>query len=423
MGQARSWTVLKRSLSKGDSLRRIAIALPVPESMMRLARAPLVSDGFVRRRPGGVEAAAFKLALLEQASAEGFPLAGIAGAEPAATGEAFRDWLDAGHAGEMDYMAHRPERRLEPARLWPAAGSVLVVGLPHSPPSGEEPPGTAGRVAAYALGEDYHRALRRRLNRVREWVLARGVRARAYVDSGPLLERDLAARAGLGWFGKNTCLLERRAGSYFLLGALVLDLPLPPDGPVSAHCGTCTRCLDACPTGAFVSPYVLDARRCISYLTIELRGPIPRDLRPLVGRWVFGCDVCQQVCPWNRKLRVAPAPELAPRPDVEFPLLEKLALLDEAGYRDFTRQSALRRVRREGLVRNACVALGNSGDLGAVPVLGRALDDVHPLARGHAAWALGRLGGEEARGYLARRASMERDAWVREELDLARAEA
>jgi epoxyqueuosine reductase len=267
------------------------------------------------------------------------------------------------------------------------------------------------------------------------------------VDTGPLLEREVAARAGLGWVGKNTNLLNKEWGSWFFLGEVLTSLELDYDQPATAHCGTCTRCLTACPTGAFIAPYVLDARRCISYLTIELKGPIPRDLRPLIGNLIFGCDICQDVCPWNIKharptgvpkvpkvpkvpeardhgSRITdhgspPEPAFQPRPGLDAPELIPLLKLTPEEFNEKFRSSPIRRAGRRGLRRNVAVALGNSGDPAAIPTLCEALHDPDPLIRGHAAWALGRLGGKEARLALEEALEVEEDEWVREEIEEA----
>jgi epoxyqueuosine reductase len=366
-----------------------------------------------------------KAHLLAEARRIGFELAGIAPALPAATSDAYAQWATAGHAGEMAYLTRDPERRSDPARVWPEARSVLVVGLNYRTwePEPEEryDPGR-GQLARYALGDDYHEVLVDKLKALLAWLDAEtggGVRGRYYVDTGPLLERDLAARAGLGWWGKNTCLIDRRQGSYFFLGALLLSVELPPDAPASDHCGTCNRCQTACPTGAFLEPYVLDARRCISYLTIELRGPIPRELRPLIGNWVFGCDICQEVCPWNRKAAFGSEPRFSPRDRLKAPELIPLLELTQEEFSALFRHSAVKRTKRRGLLRNVCVALGNSGDPAAVPALIRALSHEEPLVRGHAAWALGRLGGPEAIAGLNIALATEPEEWVREEIRLA----
>jgi epoxyqueuosine reductase len=365
----------------------------------------------------------------ERARAVGFDLAGVTTAAPAATRDAYREWVAAGMAGEMGYMARDPQRREEPERVLPGARSVVVVALRYRPEAEDlaaraEP--LHGQVARYALGDDYHDVMWARLNTLLAQVRERygeTVPGRGYVDTGPLLERDLAQRAGLGWWGKNTNLLHRHLGSYFFLGALLLGLDLAPDTPTTAHCGTCRRCLDACPTNAFVAPYVLDARRCISYLTIELKGPIPRELRPLVGNWIYGCDICQEVCPWNRKAPGTDEPAFQPRGDLAAPeLIPMLGLTDEE-FRDRFRGSPIKRTKRRGLLRNVAVALGNSRDPAAVPALCQALArDAEPLVRGHAAWALGQIGGPEARAALLAASATEADLYVTEEISAALAE-
>jgi epoxyqueuosine reductase len=255
-----------------------------------------------------------------------------------------------------------------------------------------------GRIARYARGADYHDVLRGKLHQLLDWVKneAPGCRGRGVVDTAPLLERDFARRAGLGWFGKNTMLIDKRLGSYLFLAALLLDIELRPDSPqVAAHCGTCTACLDACPTGAFVAPYQLDSRRCISYLTIELRGPVPAELREGLGDWLFGCDICQEVCPWNRKALPTSEPALEPRYEA-FDPAELLGLSAEE-FRQRFRDTALWRTRRRGLLRNAALVLGNLGNAAALPALEGALLDEEALVREAAAWAIeqirGRAGG------------------------------
>jgi epoxyqueuosine reductase len=372
-----------------------------------------------------MDAAAFKSALLAEARRQGFELVGMAPATPAETRAAYEEWLAAGHAADMQYLARDPARRADPRRVWPETGSVLVVGLNYhtwEPEPEERADPLRGQFARYALGDDYHEVLVERLKAVLAWAEQAGggeVRGRHYVDTGPLLERDLAARAGLGWFGKNTCILNREQGSYFFLGALLLNVELPPDTPTTAHCGTCTRCQTACPTGAFVAPYVLDARRCISYLTIELRGPLPRELRPLIGNWVFGCDLCQEVCPWNRKAAPGTEERFSPRFALQSPELIPLLELTQEEFSATFRRSAVKRTKRRGLLRNVCVALGNSGDPAAIPPLTRALHHEEPLVRGHAAWALGQLGGAAAVAALDAALGLEDDDWVREELRAA----
>jgi epoxyqueuosine reductase len=333
--------------------------------------------------------------LKQQARALGFDLAGIAPATPADGFDRLADWLARGFAGEMAYMHRHADARRHPHSVLPQVRSVVMVALNYNPPPDDVPAQTPrARVARYARGADYHDVLRERLGRLLAWLQAQrpGCRGRAVVDTAPLLERDFARRAGLGWFGKNTMLLHKRLGSYFFLGALLTDVELCPDTPFTAsHCGTCTACLDACPTGAFTGPGWLDSRRCISYLTIELRGPVPEDLRAGVGDWLFGCDICQEVCPWNRKAPAGRDPALAPRADLEHIDPAELLSLTQEEFRHRFRGIALMRARRRGLLRNAALVLGNAGDTRALPALRRALEDPEPLVRDAAAWAIERI--------------------------------
>ena len=328
--------------------------------------------------------------LKQQAHLLGFNLVGVAPAGPADGFDRLRDWLQHGFAGDMDYMHRHAEARRHPESVLPEVRSVVMLGMNYYP-GGEREEGAIGkgRVARYARGADYHDVLRERLNQLLAWLQGeRDCRGRGVVDTAPLLERDFARRAGLGWFGKNTMLLNKRLGSYFFLAALLVDLELQPDEPFEAHhCGTCTACLDACPTAAFVGPGVLDARRCISYLTIELKGAVPLELRNGLGDRVFGCDICQEVCPWNRKAPTAmPArPELA-----SLDLIELLGLSD-VEFRQRFRDTALMRTKRRGLLRNAALVLGNNGDERALPALRGALDDPELLIREAALWAIGEI--------------------------------
>lgn len=335
-------------------------------------------------------------AVKEQARQVGFDLVGVTTPAPSAHADVYDRWLARGYHAEMGYMA-RPdavEKRADPQLVMPAAHAIVVVGLNYYP--GDFPPqqGLRGRVSRYAWGTDYHNLMWKMLDelagRIAE-IVGHAIAHRAYVDTGPLLERELAQRAGLGWAGKNTCLIHPQRGSYHFLGELLLELNLAPDARFTAdRCGSCTACLDACPTGALVAPRTLDARRCISYLTIEHRGPIPEPLRPLIGDWIFGCDVCQQVCPWNRRF-ARPASSSPFR--AEHPTLNPLQLLalDEEAFRAHFRSTPIWRAKRAGLLRNAAVVLGNLGHPAAVPALERALSDPDPLVAGHAAWALNRL--------------------------------
>jgi epoxyqueuosine reductase len=340
-----------------------------------------------------------------------------------------RDWLGAGHQGALGYLS-APEDRGDPLALLPAAKTLVAVALPYTGGplplrrSRDAAAPLVGTVARYAVGADYHRVLKDKLGELAaacSRIVGREIAWRACVDTAPLLEREAARRAGIGFTGKSTMTIAPGLGTYFVLGELLIDVELGPSEAVAAGCGRCTACLDACPTGAFVGPYVLDARRCISYLTIETKGPMPRELRPLVGDRVFGCDVCQDVCPFNASEAARPAaPELAARPELTAPDLVDLLDLGAAAYRRLVKRSALRRIGKHQLQRNAAVALGNSGDPRAVPPLARALArDPSPLVRLHAAWALGQLGGEEARRALTTASVADGEEEVREEARLA----
>lgn len=359
----------------------------------------------------------------------------------------YRDWVRKGFQGEMRYLA-RPDavaRRWDLTGTMPEVRSVVVVsqayGQPDSPGVPEDP--SRGVVARYARGEDYHDRLKSILDELLEWIrteawdrgITEGVRGLAYVDTGPILERELGMRGGLGWFGKNTMLLHPRSGSYFFLGVLLLDLELAPSEPFRLdRCGSCKACLDACPTGALLGrddsgAPIMDARLCISYLTIELKGPIPRDLRRKVGNRIFGCDICQEVCPWNRKFaQVAQEPAYLASPDTDGPYLVDLMGLSGDEFSVRFSGSPVKRAKRRGFLRNVAVALGNWGGREAVPALAKALDDSEALIRGHAAWALGEVlsrvgvpgdGGHVVAEVLLGRLEVEEDAWVREELEAA----
>ena len=370
----------------------------------------------------------------------GFDYFGVASPGPPPRLPAYLGWIEAGRHGEMGYLAGEQAllRRGDPRRILPECRSIIVLGMRYSPgrdergpdaasfPAGErgDQRGPLGRIASYAWGDDYHELLVEKLEALGEFIegaTGAAVARRGYTDTGPLLERDLGQQAGLGWAGKNTCLIVPGEGSYFFLAELLVDLALPPDAPFEPdRCGSCTRCLEACPASCILPDRTLDARRCISYLTIELKGPVPRELRPLLGDWVFGCDVCQQVCPWNlRFARPASEPAFAPRPGLPAPALEEeLRLTPEAFNRKF-KGSPVRRTKRRGYLRNVAIALGNRRRADSVPVLAAALRDPEALVRGHAAWALGCIGGLEAGERLRAALRDEPDAWVRAEIQAA----
>ena len=340
------------------------------------------------------EALSLEQLLKAQACGLGFDLVGITSLGPMETAREFDEWVAQGYAGEMDYLPRGADKRRD-SRL-PAHGttSAIVVGLEYG---GRAP---TGPIARYARGDDYHDVMLVKLEGLHQWLeseLGSPVTGKAYVDTGPILERDLARRAGLGWFGKNTNLVNPRIGSFFFIGALLVDLDLLPDTPFEAdRCGSCTRCLDACPTGAFVEPRVLDATRCISYLTIELKGAIPEDLRRQMGSHIYGCDICQDVCPYNVKFaQELREPAFAPRANLgesdAQSLARELLAMDDDAFRASFRSSPIKRAKRRGLARNSAVVLGNIGDEGDTLALARAAEDPEPLVRQHAAWALDQI--------------------------------
>jgi len=310
-------------------------------------------------------------------------------------------WLARGYAGDMAWLLRRVAERRDPRRLLPGAQTLIVTALVYD--SGEPQPASpgCGRVSRYAGGEDYHRVLGDRLRALEAGLAPLAgfpVASRSYVDTGPVLEREHAAQAGLGWVGKNTCLIHPALGSFLFLGVVITDLSLPADPAGIDHCGSCRACLDACPTQAFPEPYVLDASRCLSYTTIELRERIPVELREAQGNWLFGCDVCQEVCPWNsrRRRRIPPDPlglrqRMAPRKGALQPALERILALDEAAWRALTRRSPVRRARFRGLLRNALVAAGNSGEAGLVASVRGYAEGADALLAEHARWALEKL--------------------------------
>lgn len=382
-----------------------------------------------------------KASIAAQARACGFDLVGVTGADDFAADrnaalERIRD-------GRMDglpwYTESRVMRGTSPSELLPGARSIVCLGLSYLGDDWPEDNSAAlsGRVARYAWVRDYHRVMKRRMRefvRNLERELGSTVKARWYVDDGPMLDRAAANRAGIGWFGKNTNVLTPQFGSWVFLGQVITDLELEPDGPLKKSCGSCVRCIEDCPTGAIVAPYVVDNARCISYLTIENRGPIPGELRPLMGDWVFGCDICQDVCPVNRKAQpgVFNAESAEYRRGSEkksgingFLDLVELLEMSEDDFRARFAGTPVMRAKRTGMQRNACVALGNLGpslvdNEAAVSALGRALSHGLPLVRGHAAWALGRIGGAEAGALLLEAASTENDPGVLEEIVAAR---
>lgn len=353
----------------------------------------------------------------------GFSLCGICPAITPTSLTKFDEWLNAGFAGQMHYLSDRRHAYEHPSHVLEGVRSIVMLALPYATESANPKSTGTGRVSRYAWGErDYHDFIRDRLHaladQLREWCPS--ARTRGVVDTAPLLEREFAQLAGLGWIGKNTLLLSKIAGSYFFLAALLTDQVLDYDEPHQTdHCGTCTACLDACPTDAFVQPYVLDATRCISYLTIELQDVIPSELRTGIGDWVFGCDVCQDVCPWNHGAPRSVDENFFPQPDLNPLDLAELFTLDEIAFRQRFRQTPLWRSHRRGLLRNAAIVLGNQRAVGTIGALHIGLNDVEPLVRGASAWALGELNTELAKKHLQSRQGIEADPEVLAEIDAA----
>jgi epoxyqueuosine reductase len=331
-----------------------------------------------------------KQRLLSFAREIGFDSCRIAACGSAPHVDEFRNWLDEGGHGEMSYMERGEEKRCDPQKVLPGARSIVVLALNYfqgDPKAGDTPAAT-GKIARYARGDDYHDLVANKLDKIDEFLRAFDGQQKCYVDTGPVLERDHAAEAGIGWHGKSTMLIDERLGTWFFLAEVLTTLELPPDEPVPDRCGTCERCIKACPTGAITAPHRLDARRCISYLTIELKGSIPLDLRPLIADRIFGCDDCLDACPWNRFARVSREAAFFARPStVGIPLRDYLGLSDE-DFRSLFRNSPIKRIKRRGFLRNVCVALGNVGDPSDLAALGRAAADPEPLIAEHAKWAI-----------------------------------
>lgn len=335
-----------------------------------------------------------KAELVRRARAAGFDDCRIARAEsPAHAGE-FRAWLEKGAAGEMEWIARGAEKRCDPELVLPDARSVVVLAMNYWQGKSQKEEGRSearGRIAQYALGDDYHEVMLSKLRELDRFLGSLGGSQKIYVDTGPVLERDFAAEAGIGWHGKSTMLLNRTLGTWFFLGEILTTLELPADPPQAARCGTCTRCIEACPTGAITAPHELDARRCISYLTIELKGSIPLEFRPLIGDRIYGCDDCLDACPWNRFARVSRESAFAARPAVAQMALRDFLALDEEKFRILFRGSPIKRIKRRGFLRNVCVALGNVGTTEDLPALAVVGCEEEPLIAEHARWAIAQI--------------------------------
>ncbi len=355
----------------------------------------------------------------ERARAEGFDAFGIT--KPSAVGfrKYFDEWLARGEHGDMDWLARTKERRADPHVLWPDARSVIVLGLNYGP---DENPLSLlekrerGSISVYAKGGDYHDLIKGKLKRIGQWLTAKaGGEIKVFVDTAPVMEKPLAAAAGLGWQGKHTNLVSREFGSWLFLGSIFTTLDLPIDAAETDHCGSCRACLDICPTEAFPAPYQLDARRCISYLTIEHKGPIPRELRAKMGNRIYGCDDCLAVCPWNKFAQAGREAKLAARSENRTPMLSELLQLDDAAFRARFAKSPIKRTGRDRFLRNVLIAAGNSGDLSLVSNIERLLNDSSPLVRGAAVWALSKLAPDRLRIAAQTMQADERDEYVREE--------
>lgn len=363
--------------------------------------------------------------LKAEAQTLGFSLLGITTLDPPPHSQHFLSWLKGGHHGGMGYLSDpmAVEKRLEPKRILPSARSMVCLAMPYARPNPVDrmTPGM-GRVAAYAWGEDYHRVIPTRLTALASAmrrIYHQEIDFRAYTDTGPLLERDLAQRAGLGWMGKNTCLINPKAGSTFFLAEVIIDLALEPDEPFAAdRCGTCQRCIQACPTGCIRLDRTVDARRCISYLTIENKGIIPAEIRPNLGKWIFGCDICQMVCPWNQKEpQMSVNPTFLPPEGFSELDLHAILSLTPQGFNTRFRSSPIQRARRKGLLRNACVAAGNQPDPVFLPALENLfLNEPEPLIRAHAVWAVQQISSPRSGILLNRLRSQENDPLVLREL-------
>ena len=370
---------------------------------------------------------AIKDAIRAKARALQFDAIGFADPDIDDAGQRLGEFLAAGRQGDMDWLEAKRDRRADPRTLWPEVRSIVMLGLNYGPAGDPLAPlarRERGTISVYAQGRDYHDVLKGRLKQLAGWLQATyGGDVKVFVDTAPVMEKPLAERAGIGWQGKHTNLVSRQLGSWLFLGEIFTTLELPPDAREQDHCGSCQACLDVCPTHAFPAPYQLDARRCLSYLTIEHKGPIPREFRQAMGNRIYGCDDCLAVCPWNKFAARTAEYAFAPRAELTAPRLADLAQLDDAGFRSLFAGSPIKRTGRNRFVRNVVLALGNSGDASVVPLIERLLDDASPLVRGAAVWALAQLArGAELDRLRARYLPAERDSDVRAEWESPAAE-
>ncbi len=330
--------------------------------------------------------------LIALAQELGFDICRIADCAPPPHAAEFRAWLAEGRAGDMAWLERNEARRTDPQQVLPGARSVVVLGMNYWNGEGGKAKGEGhGRIAQYAWGDDYHDVIEKKLRTMDEWLIARGGRQRCYVDTGPVLERDIAAVAGAGWQGKSTMLIHPKFGTWFFLAEILTTLEFPADAPMADHCGKCTRCMVACPTGAITAPRQLDARRCVSYLTIENKGTIPEEFRVAIGDRIYGCDDCLTACPWNRFAQASRESAFAARDFVHGWALRDFLALDDDAFRQLFRKSPIKRIKRRGFLRNVCVALGNIGTHADLPALETAAQDPEPLIAEHAQWAITRI--------------------------------
>jgi epoxyqueuosine reductase len=361
-----------------------------------------------------------KTALTREARALGFDSIGITDPDAIAlAGRHFLEFIDGGGHGDMDWLAASPERRTDPRVLWPGVRSIIMLGVNYGPeddPLGILQRRSRGAISVYAQGDDYHDVIKKRLKTLARWLAAvTGEEVKVFVDTAAVMEKPLAQAAGIGWQGKHTNLVSREFGSWLFLGAIYSASDLPRDEGDTDHCGSCRACQDICPTAAFPAPYKLDARRCISYLTIENKGPIPHEFRKRIGNRIYGCDDCLAVCPWNKFAEAGREAKLAAREALRAPALADLARLDDAAFRTLFSKSPVKRIGRNSFIRNVLIAIGNSGDAGLADEAKRLLDDASPLVRGAAVWALSQLIAQDELAALALHAAAEPDATVREE--------
>lgn len=353
----------------------------------------------------------------------GFDLVGVSPASSFPENQLYKEWLNKGFSGEMTYMERNSERRENIKEVLPDAKSVISCAINYNtdyPYSTDLSDKRKGWISRYAWGDDYHDIIKDKLQVLMDYIssqLPQKVTSKIYVDTGPVLERVYAKYAGIGWVGKNTCLINQEAGSWLFIGEIIADIDLDYDNPAPDRCGTCTRCIDACPTDALLEPYILDSRLCISYLTIELKNKIPLELRDGIGNNIYGCDICQDVCPWNKRASISANKEFEPREGLYNPDLDHLSTLSPEEFRAIFKGSPIKRTKRRGLLRNIMIAMGNSGEKAFIPHIKECLQDEEPLVRAHAVWALWRIQGEESKEFLLNHRSVENDVIVNDEID------